>query len=174
MNKRKDSGLDFEIDKLTNSIENILTGEVFDTEIVRLMDIDKKQIKKVDWQFDWHKELKDKTKEVYKLTTVNNPKIIQGLVSIEDKHDHIFMHLIESSKFNKGKGKIYLGVPGNLVAYACKVSFEKGYDGFLAFDAKTVLIKHYQESLGATHFRGQRMFIETRSAINLVKQYFKP
>ena len=173
MNKRKDSGLDFEIDKLTNSIENILTGEVFDTEIVRLMDIDKKQIKKVDWQFDWHKELKDKTKEVYKLTTVNNPKIIQGLVSIEDKHDHIFMHLIESSKFNKGKGKIYLGVPGNLVAYVCKVSFEKGYDGFLAFDAKTALIKHYQESLGATHFKGQRLFMETRSAMNLVKQYFK-
>ena len=173
MNKLKDSGLDFEIDKLTNSIENILTGEVFDTEIVRIMDIDNRQIRKVDWQFDWNNELKDKTKEVYKLTTVNNPKIIQGLVSIEDKHDHIFMHLIESSKFNKGKGKIYLGVPGNLVAYACKVSFEKGYDGFLAFDAKTVLIKHYQESLGATHFRGQRMFIETRSAINLVKQYYK-
>ena len=173
MNKRKNSGLDFEIDKLTNSIENILTGEVFDTEIVRLMDIDKRQINKLEWQFDWYNELKDKTKEVYKLTTVNNPKIIQGLVSIEDKHDHIFMHLIESSKFNKGKGKIYLGVPGNLVAYACKVSFEKGYDGFLAFDAKTVLIKHYQESLGATHFRGQRMFIETRSAMNLVKQYFK-
>jgi hypothetical protein len=127
----------------------------------------------VDWQFDWYKEFKDKTKEVYKLTTVNNPKIIQGLVSIEDKHDHIFMHLIESSKFNKGKGKIYLGVPGNLVAYACKISFEKGYDGFLAFDAKTVLIKHYQESLGATHFRGRRMYIETRSAINLVKQYYK-
>jgi len=173
MNKLKDSGLDFEIDKLTNSIENILTGEVFDTEIVRIMDIDNRQIRKVDWQFDWNNELKDKTKEVYKLTTVNNPKIIQGLVSIEDKHDHIFMHLIESSKFNKGKGKIYLGVPGNLVAYACKVSFEKGYYGFLAFDAKTVLIKHYQESLGATHFREQRMFIETKSAMNLVKQYFK-
>ena len=29
MNKRKDRGLDFEIDKLTNSIENILKGEVF-------------------------------------------------------------------------------------------------------------------------------------------------
>ena len=76
MIKQNDIELDFEIDKLTNSIENILTGEVFDTEIVRLMDIDKRQIKRVDWQFDWYKELKDKTKEVYKLTTVNNPKIL--------------------------------------------------------------------------------------------------
>ena len=124
-------------------------------------------------QFDWIKELKDKTKNVYKLTTVNNPTIIQGLLSIEDKQDHIFMHLIESSKFNKGKGKIYLGVPGNLVAYACKVSVDKGYEGFLAFDAKTTLIKHYQDSLGATYFRGQRMFIETSAAMKLISQYFK-
>ncbi len=173
MNTKKNIGLDFIIDKLTNSIENTLTGEIFDTEIVRMKIEDAKQINKLDWQFDWNKELKDKTKEVYKLTTVNNPTIIQGLVSIEDKQDHIFMHLIESSKFNKGKSKMYFGVPGNLVAYACKVSFIKGFDGFLAFDAKSVLIKHYQESLHATHFRGLRMFIETSSALRLISHYFK-
>ena len=124
-------------------------------------------------QFQWVEEINDKSKEVYKLTTVNNPTIIQGLISIEDKQDHIFMHLIESAKFNKTKNKVYLGVPGNLVAYACKVSVDKGYEGFLAFDAKTTLIKHYQESLYATHFREQRMFIETRAALRLISQYFK-
>ena len=117
--------------------------------------------------------MKDESKDVYKLTTVNNPTIIQGLLSIEDKQDHIFMHLIESAKFNKGKGKIYLGVPGNLVAFACKISVDKGYEGFLAFDAKTSLIKHYQESLWATHFRGQRMYIQTSAALRLISQYFK-
>lgn len=83
------------------------------------------------------------------------------------------MHLIESSKFIKGKDKVYYGVPGNLVAFACKISLEKGYEGFLSFDAKTSLIKHYQESLGATHFRGQRMFIETKAELNLISLYFK-
>jgi hypothetical protein len=171
--KKQNIGLDFVIDKLTNSIENTLTGEVFDTEITRLINTNTKEVKKTDWQFDWHKELKDKTKEVYKLTTVNNPKIIQGLVSIEDKKDHVFMHLIESANFNKGKSKVYFGVPGNLVAYVCKVSVDKGYDGFLAFDAKSTLIKHYQESLHATHFRGKRMFIEPSAAMRLILQYFK-
>ena len=76
MKKRQNIGLDFIIDKLTNSIENTSTAEVFDTEIVRLNAADIKQIKEVDWQFKWHKELKDKTKEVYKLTTVNNPTIL--------------------------------------------------------------------------------------------------
>lgn len=173
MKKRQNKGLDFIIDKLTNSIENTLTGELFDTEIIRLTTADAKQITKADWQFDWHKELKDKTKEIYKLTTVNNPTILQGLVSIEDKQDHVFMHLIESAKFNKGKSKVYLGVPGNLVAYACGLSVNKGYEGFLAFDAKSSLIKHYQQSLHATHFRGLRMFIETSAALKLISQYFK-
>ena len=173
MKKQKELGLDFEIDKLTNSIENTQTGEVFDTEIVRLTNKDVKQIKKTDWQFDWSKELKDKSKEVYKMTTSNNPTIIQGPLCIEDKQDQVFMHLIESAKFNKGKDKVYFGVPGNLVAYACKVSVDKGYEGFLAFDAKSTLIKHYQESLYATHFRGLRMFIETSAALKLISQYFK-
>jgi len=171
--KSKYKPLDFVIDKLTNSIENTSTGEVFDTEVVRLVLKDISQVKKTDWQFDWAKELKDKTKEVYKLTTENNPSIIQGLISIEDKQDHIFMHLIESAKFNKNKNKVYLGVPGNLVAYACKISVDRGYQGFLAFDAKTALIKHYQESLYATHFRGLKMFIETKAALRLISQYFK-
>ncbi|MXV13772.1 hypothetical protein [Hufsiella ginkgonis] len=173
MARERNVGLDFVIDKLTNSIENTFTGEVFDTEIAMLTSTDSRQIKKADWQFDWQKELKDASKEVFKLTTVNNPKIIQGLLSIEDKQDHVFMHLIESAKFNKGKGKMYFGVPVNLVAYACKVSVDKGYEGFLAFDAKSTLIKHYEQSLRATHFRGLRMFIETSAALRLISQYFK-
>lgn len=173
MKTAKNIPLDFEVDKLTNSIENTLTGEVFDTAVVRITSKDLRIIHKSDWQFDWAKEIHDKSKEVYKLTTINNPTIIQGLLSIEDKQDHIFMHLIESSKFNKEKDKIYLGVPGNLVAFACKISIDKGYQGFLAFDAKTALIKHYQETLHATHFRGLRMFIETGAALRLISQYYK-
>jgi len=166
--------LDFIIDKLTNSIENISTGEVFDTEVMRMTNKDTELIKKSDWQFDWIMEIQDTSKEVFKLTTVNNRTIIQGLLSIEDKQDHIFMHLIESAKFNKKKGKVYVGVPGNLIAFACKISVDKGYQGFIAFDAKSVLIKHYQETLYATHFRGLRMFIETTAAMRLISQYFKP
>jgi hypothetical protein len=169
---QKNNMIDIEIDKLTNSIENALTGEVFDTEVVKLTPKHMTQVHLSQWLFDWNKEVKDISKEVYKLTTTNNPAIIQGLLSIEDKQDHIFMHLIESSKFNKGRGKVYLGVPGNLIAFACKVSFAKGYQGFLAFDAKTALIKHYQETLHATHFRGLRMFIDNNAAQRLILQYF--
>ncbi len=173
MKKSKQKELSFIIDKLTNSIENAITGEFFATTITRLTGVDKKQINKSKWSFDWTTEISNKNREVYKLTTENNPQIIQGLLSIEDKNDHIFMHLIENSYFNKGKNKIYLGVPGNLIAFGCSISFEKGYDGFLAFDAKSTLIKHYQQTLHATHFRDQRMYIETEAALKLINQYFK-
>lgn len=174
MKKRTEIELDFVIDKLTNSIMNSVTGEVFDTEVTQILMKDSKQIKKADWRFDWQKELKDSANEIYKQTTVNNSTIIQGLICFTDKHDHIFMSLIESARLNKGKHKIYKGAAGNLVTFACKVSFDKGYDGVVSFVAKSQLIEHYQQTLGAQIFGGgNRMFIDTKEALVLVKQYFK-
>ncbi|HEY5393315.1 MAG TPA: hypothetical protein VIJ57_14425 [Hanamia sp.] len=165
--------VDIEIYKLTNSIENIVCGDIFDTEVFQLFIKDVKQINKLDWQFEWQEQLKFKDRETYKLIIKNNPKVIQGLISLSDRGDHIYMNLIESAKFNKGKAKMYMGVPGNLVAFACKLSFEKGYEGYIGFDAKTALIKHYQETLFATHFKGTKMMIETPAAHRLIIQYFK-
>lgn len=123
--------------------------------------------------FDWKSEFHDLSKEVYKLNIINNPNIVQGLLSITIESDHIFMNLLESAPFNIGKQKLYEGIAGNLVAYTCKVSFQKGYDGFVAFTAKSRLIKHYEDTLGAYHFRNQRMIIDTESAKFLVTKYFK-
>lgn len=166
--------LDFVIDKLTNSIINVISGDSFQTEISLLTKSDLKNItKKNQWNFNWKNEFKDISREVYKLTIVNNPNIIQGLLSISIMDDHIYMNLLESAPFNIGENKLYEGVAGNLVAYACKVSFQRGFDGYLAFIAKTKLIKHYEQTLGAYHFKDQKMFIETDSAKILVEKYFK-
>lgn len=50
-------------------------------------------------------------REIYKLTIANNPHIIQGIVSLEVKVGHVYMHLIESASFNIGRNKTYYGVP---------------------------------------------------------------
>ena len=68
---------------------------------------------------------------------------------------------------------MYSGVPGNLVAFGCKLSFQRGHDGNLAFIAKTQLIEHYQKTLGAFHFGGRIMIIETQAALKLINKYFK-
>lgn len=143
----------------------------FDTLIEQIKET--KQIKKIEWAFNWQTEIKDSIKSVYKLTTISNSDIIQGLISLTDKGDHIFMDLIESARFNKGKKKLYRGVAGNLVAFACKTSFEKGYAGVVSFVAKTQLIDHYSKTLGAKLFGGNRMFIDTKEAYILTTKYFK-
>jgi hypothetical protein len=169
----KNIGLDFIIDQLTNSIENVITGDSFKTEISILLKSELKFVtKKNGWLFDWRKELKEPSRDIYKLTIVGNPSIIQGLISIEVKQDHVFMHLVESAPFNKGKIKMYSGVPGNLVAFACKVSFQRGNVGNVSFISKTQLIDHYEKTLGAFHFGGRIMIIETDAALKLIDRYF--
>ena len=165
-------GIDIVIDELTNSIENSISKDSFKTEVLSLTKDDLKNIKKPDWIFNWKSEWADSTRKLFKLVIKDNPKIIQGLVSIEDRGDHVFMHLIESVKFNKGTKKLYIGVPGNLVAFVCKISFEKGYGGFVSFESKTKLIEHYKKSLGAFAIGGKMMAINSLSSLRLIEKYF--
>lgn len=174
MKKQKINYLDFEIDKLTNSIQNTVSGDSFPTEVSRLTKADLKQItKKNGWAFNWKKELDDNTREVYKITISNNPNIIQGILSFTIEPDHVYMDLLESAPFNRGRNKLYEGVAGNLVAYACKVSFQHGFDGYISFTAKTKLIDHYIKTLDAYRFGGHLMIINTIAANKLIDKYFK-
>jgi hypothetical protein len=173
MEKRKEIALDFIVDKLTNSIENVITGDSFATDISIVTFSDLKNVTKNNkWQFDWKYEYKQPERDVYKLTIINNESIIQGLVSLEIKSDHVYMHLIESAPFNKGKTKVYAGVPGNLVAFVCKLSFQRGHEGNVSFFSKMQLVQHYIDSLGAMHVGGRIMIIDTISALKLINKYF--
>jgi hypothetical protein len=172
--KQQKTGLDFTIDKLTNSVENVVTGDSFPTEVSFVSSADLKNItKKNNWLFNWKSEHKSPEKEVYKLTIVGNPTIIQGIISIEVKSDHVYMHLVENAPFNKGKTKTYAGVAGNLVAFACRLSFQRGHEGNVSFLSKSKLVEHYEKSLGAIHFGGRVMIIDTRAALKLIDRYFK-
>ena len=173
MKRQKEIGLEFVIDKLTNSIENIVSGDSFATEISLVSFNDLKFVSKSKgWVFNWRQDFNEPARDVFKLTIVNNPSIIQGLISLEVKIDHVFMHLVESAPYNKGKKKVYNGVPGNLVAYACKLSFQRGHQGNVSFISKTELIQHYIKTLGAIHFGGRLMIIETQAALKLIDKYF--
>jgi hypothetical protein len=172
--KQKRIPLDFEVDRLTNSIQNTISGDSFPTDVSRLIKPDLKQIwKKNGWSFNWKSEFEDNAREVYKLTIANNPNIIQGLLSFTIQPDHIYMDLLESAPFNRGRNKLYEGVAGNLVAYACKISFQQGYNGYVSFTSKTKLIDHYSKTLGAVQHGGQLMIINTIAANILIDKYFK-
>lgn len=174
MKKEENNELDFLVDKLTNSIENVVTGDSFQTVVSLVSTSDLKTItKKNGWLFNWKFEHKQPEREVYKLTITGNQNVVQGLMCVEIKEDHVYMHLVENAPFNRGKAKMYAGVPGNLVAFACRLSFQRGHEGNVSFLSKTDLIDHYEKTLGAFHFGGRVMIIETKSAIKLINRYFK-
>jgi len=167
---------EFIIDKLTNSIEERITGRNYETDIVLIGNDEIKKVHKKDgWFFNWKKEFKERHRLVYKLTLTGGHRI-QGLLSLEpvSYHSYIELHLIENAPHNYGERKEFIGVTGNLVAFACKMSFDLGYGGFVAFTAKTELVDHYAETLGArVIYSSNRMGIFTPDARKLVNLYYK-
>ncbi|MEI6062656.1 MAG: hypothetical protein WCR72_18275 [Bacteroidota bacterium] len=116
--------------------------------------------------------MKQPERDVYKLTIVNNQSVIQGLISLEVKSDHVYMHLLESAPFNKGTAQVYAGVPGNLVASTCKLAFQRVHKGNVSFFSKTQLVQHYIDTLGAVHIGGRIMIIDTNAALKLINKYY--
>ena len=87
--------------------------------------------------------------------------------------------LVEIAPFNNRhnpknilKSKEYLGVGGHLFAEIARISFEKGYDGYVSFLAKTNLIEHYKKTLGAKQLSYIEMYIDDEAAMKLVKKYY--
>jgi hypothetical protein len=79
--RRNPKHIDIEIDKLTNSIENVITGDSFKTDVSLIDNNDLKSItKKSGWLFNWKNEYKQPDRDVYKLTIDGNLDVIQGLI----------------------------------------------------------------------------------------------
>ncbi len=68
--------------------------------------------------------------------------------------------------------KLYEGVPGNLFAYVCKLSWDNGNQGLVSFVSKTKLINHYELTLGAVHLGNHQMVIYPPEALKLIKKYY--
>ena len=166
-------GIEFYVDAITNSIVEVVTRESVDTDVKPVMPGDlKKILKKHGWKFNWKEQLEYPDRQIYKLL-IRDDEVIQGLISLQSMDRHVEMHLIETAPHNFGSKKRYIGVPPNMVAFACKISFEMGFEGFVGFRAKTRLIQHYIDTLGGELLFRDRMQISEKNAGKLVNSYFK-
>jgi hypothetical protein len=78
MRKQTKYHLGIEIDKLTNSILNTISGDSFPTDVHPMTKADlKNTTKKNGWLFNWTSEFKLSDRNVFKLTIRNNPDIVQ-------------------------------------------------------------------------------------------------
>lgn len=98
----------------------------------------------------------------------------QGRVVFKHLYSDYFtyLELVEAAPENIGHNGEYEGVGGHLSAIACRHSFEAGNDGYVQFEPKTKLIRHYQEKLGAKVISGSSMYLDTEAARILLDKYF--
>ena len=168
-------GMQLKIDSLTPCLVEASTGKIIETSYKKAAKSELKSLKAKGWLFDWtHSSLKED--EIYKLVVKgeSNP---QGLIALkyEDRCKAVYVQIAESAPSNRGASKEYLGVGGHLFAIAAQQSMEKGYGGFVFFDAKnTDLVKHYSKALGAQLLgvpHPYRMILDENAARKLLKLY---
>ena len=116
---------------------------------VRELDkVDFKKITKKGYFFDW-KAVK-KNAKVYKLSLTEDESII-GLVALADipADQRIEIKLLASSLKNVGAGKVYEGIAGCLISFACGEALTKyGDKACASLLPKTELKQHYMKKFG--------------------------
>lgn len=162
--------IDVIIDRLTDCLVKRENNTIVETEyILRTNPFKKNEYSK--WNFDWSIP-QNNGFLIYELFVKGNPTV-QGRIALKEDGGVIYVDIIENAPHNIGHNGIYEGVGGHLFAIACQLSFEAGLDGFVTFIAKTNLIKHYQEKIHAHVMSGQRMYIDTIAAQELISRYLK-
>jgi hypothetical protein len=129
--------------------------------------------RRVRWYgFDW--TAFGATVEVYKVILPRS-RFIEGMVALEPRQGWVEVFLAAVAPQNRGRSGRYRA-GGALFAVACQRSLEAGCDGFVAFDAKTVLVPHYATEYGATPLAARgvpRLLIEPPQAAALVARYIR-
>jgi hypothetical protein len=130
-----------------------------------------KQLKKDGWNFDWDKSFGAISQKIAYLEN----ETIQGLVEFEEVPSSLYniIYRIELAPGNIGKQKKIENVAGTLFAYVAKDSLDAGFEGFVVFDSKTILVDHYVERYGAKVLFGNRLYFDTKASEALIHKYLK-
>ncbi|TDO68862.1 hypothetical protein EV143_1175 [Flavobacterium chryseum] len=122
-----------------------------------------------DYHFDWELEKKN---VVYKLKFPDDDEIL-GLMSLKDipSESRVEIILLASSVINTGKNKIYDGIAGNLIAFACRESVRLYADyAFVSLHPKTELKSYYMAQYGFQD-AGRQIYLESKPLFNLMNKY---
>ena len=123
------------------------------------------------FSFTW-KTFKNTT-TVYKLQ-IEGEESILGVIGLIDWpwEKRMEIKLLASSVENIGKQKIYGGIAGCLIAFACRSAVEKyGNDACVSLVPKTELTKHYMQKYHMQH-AGWQLYLEGKELYKLIKEYF--
>ena len=144
----------FKIDEVTPCLKDAETGEIFETEVVRIRrkSFLSKFNKKTGWYVNWSRF--PEGTEVYALV-LKGTMSIQGMVALTYDNDAKAVYVLwgctapENNVWEYGKKK-YSGVGGHLLAIASDLSVKAGFDGFIVAEAMDEeLFNYYITEFGA-------------------------
>lgn len=153
------------------TILEVATGK---RRIVEVKPVEKKDFQKLTskrYSFPW-KQWRDKA-AVYKLSLRSTMDIV-GVMAISDipGDQRIEIGLIAVSTENAGANKIFDGIAGCLIAFACQEAARKyGHDACVSLIPKTRLRSHYIAKYGMIDSGGLHLFLEGQSLFNIISKY---
>jgi len=145
------------------------TGESHQVEIEPVESGEYKSLTKRRYFFDWKDE---KNQEVYKLRIVGTSDIL-GLVSFEliPEEWRIHIRLLTVSKENKGRGKKYENITGNLITFVSKIAIREYAElACVSLKPKGVIAQHYIDKFGM-NITGTTLSVELLEILNLINTY---
>jgi hypothetical protein len=151
------------------NIVEVSTGKIYPIEILPIENTEYKLLSKTRYFFDWKKE---RDQEIYKLV-MTGKNDIQGLISVEriPSEWRIHIRLLTVSKENKGKGKIFDKIAGNLITHVAKIAVaEYGELACVSLRPKSSIAQHYIDKFNM-NVTGMTLSLEVPEIINLINQF---
>jgi hypothetical protein len=153
------------------TITEVTSGKELKIIISPIELIDFKSITKKRYFFDWKLE---KKYEIYKVTIREQSEIL-GLVSFEfiPEEWRIHIRLISVSVENKGKGKIYDGIVGNLLTHISKLAIKEFAElACVSLKPKGAIAQHYIDEYGM-NITGATLSLELGEILALIEKFDK-
>jgi hypothetical protein len=151
------------------NIVEVSTGKIYPIEILPIENTEYKLLSKTRYFFDWKKE---RDQEIYKLV-MTGKNDIQGLISVEriPSEWRIHIRLLTVSKENKGKGKNFDKIAGNLITHGAKIAVaEYGELACVSLRPKSSIAQHYIDKFNM-NVTGMTLSLEVPEIINLINQF---
>lgn len=151
------------------TIVEVSTGQIYPIEILPIENSDYKMLSKTRYFFNWKDE---REQEIYKLV-VTGQNDIKGLVSLEriPSEWRIHIRLLTVSKENKGRGKIFDKIAGNLITHVAKMAIaDYGELACVSLRPKSSIAQHYIDNYHM-NVTGMTLSLEAPEIINLINQF---
>lgn len=134
------------------------------------------------WRFNFAKHIKHPSSEAYVLVKEDTPEAIEGCMIYQVLDNGIqYMAFVEVAPHNRLPDKTYDLVAGCLIAFACRLSIQRGkyfHKGWLTFDVQEEskedeikLMAMYSEKYKAVKIDETTMWISPENGELLIEEY---